>query len=122
MFLQVIYDKSTAGKKLGKYTGISLAWWHTYKWCTKKIMQVFANDIIAPLFHHLFPGKKYAPKIMSHSANTTYLSYIRLAYPHFQQALSNALVNHNLNTKQLGLLHNLQDLCEYFIPTVLCIS
>lgn len=114
----MIYDKSGAGGKLGQYCGVSLAWWHSYKWATKKILQVFACDFFGPLFHHLFPLRKFSPSTSSLSANATLLSYVRLAYPHFQTELANALTINTLNTKQKLLLQNLSDLCNCFIPVV----
>lgn len=114
-----MYDKSGAGILLRKYTGVSMAWWHSYKWATKRVMEVFGKDFIGPMFHHMFSDKEYNVNKMSHTARVTYLSYIRLAYPLFKEALEEALLKRNLTTRQKTVLQNLSDLCEYFIPVVL---
>ena len=114
----MIYDRSSNGRKLGKYCGVSLAWWHSYKWATKKILQVFACDFFGPLFHHLFPTRKFTPGKSSLSSNATILTYVRLAYPMFKTQLENAIATPTLNNRQRTLLQNLTDLCDVFIPVV----
>jgi hypothetical protein len=114
-----MYDRSGAALRLQKYMGVSLAWWHSYKWATKKIMQVFGKDIIAPMFHHLFPDREYAPEKMKLPAHQNYLTFIRLAYPSFRVQLNNSLSRRDLTTRQRHVLQNLSDLCEFFIPAVL---
>ena len=104
--------------ELRRYTGVSLAWWHSFKWCTKMIMQVFANDFIAPMFHFMFPTREYSVKKQRHTPNMVYLSYIRLAYPLFKEELAVALGQSTLAVRKKVLLQNLQSLCEYFIPAV----
>ena len=113
-----MYDRSGAAVHLRKYMGLSLAWWHSYKWATKKILQVFGKDLIAPMFHHLFPDREYAPDKMKLPAMTTYLSYIRLAYPSFRDELGISLSRRDLTARQSHVLQNLSDLCEFFIPAV----
>ena len=113
-----MYDASDAGINLRRYTGVSLAWWHTFKWCTKMIMQVFANDFIAPMFHFMFPTREYSVKKQRHTPNMVYLSYIRLAYPSFKEELAAALAQNTIAVRKKVLLQNLQSLCEYFIPAV----
>ena len=115
----MIYDKSGNGRRLGRYCRVSLAWWHSYKWATKKILQVFACDFFAPLFHHLFPERKFNPGSSSLSANATLLSYVRLAYPHFKAALDNALKVTTLDIQQRTILQNMFDMCNCFIPVVI---
>lgn len=115
---QVVYDKSKAGRSLGKFTGVSFAWWHIYKWATKQIIKVFSSDFIAQWYHHIWPDKKFHIDKVSHSSNTTYLSYIRLAYPMFRADLTAALARPQLDHRQRTLLTNLKDLCEFFIPVV----
>ena len=117
--LQIMYDKNNAGQHLRKHVGASLAWWHSYKWATFRICVVFGSDFIGPLFHHLFPERSYNVKLMSFPAATAMLSYMRLAYPAIRDELTAALALGNVVSKScLVLLQNLQDLLEYFIPTV----
>lgn len=118
-----MYDRSGGGAKLRKYMGVSLAWWHSYKWATAKIINVFARDFIAPFYHYLFPTNEFRNDKMSHSHATTLLSYIRLAYPLFKDQLQAQVIKKDtLNVKQATLLQNLSDLCEYFIPVVIMLS
>lgn len=114
----MMYDTSLGGRKLRTYTSLSLAWWHSYKWATTRIVQVFSNDFIGPMFHFLHPRRVYCPDKMKLPATSTYLSYIRLAYPSFRQQLSRALQNDVLLPPQKTLLKNLQAMCEFFIPVV----
>ena len=117
-----MYDQSHRAIKLRTYTGVSLAWWHSYKWATTKIMQVFGKDIIAPMFHHLFPNKEYAVAKMKLPAMATYLTFIRLAYPSFKQQLDTAAARADLTARQQAVLGNMTDLVEFFIPVVMFCS
>lgn len=116
--VQVMYDRSEGGKRLRTYVGCSLAWWHSYKWATKRILIVYANDFIAPLFHYLWPARQFDPMKCSHTSATTILSYIRLAYPGFKNSLQEQLANPIITVRQRTILQNLQHLCEFFIPVV----
>ena len=114
-----MYDQSNATVQLRKYCGVSLAWWHSYKWATKMIMTVFATDFIAPLFHHLFPYNEFNVEKMSLPSHTCILTYIRLSYPSFRQQLIDAKNRGGLNIRCQTLLENLFNLCEFFIPVVI---
>ena len=116
-----MYDQSHRARKLRTYTGVSLAWWHSYKWATTKVMQVFGKDIIAPMFHHMFPEREYSVAKMKLPAMATYLSLIRLAYPSFQLQLRNARAREDLTARQQVVLGNITDLIEFFIPVVLIV-
>jgi hypothetical protein len=113
-----MYDQSQRAAKLKMYTGVSLAWWHSYKWATTKIMQVFGKDIIGPMFHHLFPNKEFSVAKMKLPALTTYLTFIRLAYPAFKEQLHTATGRADLTVRQQTVLQNMTDLVEFFIPVV----
>lgn len=113
-----MYDRSNCGGKLRKYTSVSLAWWHNYKWATKQIFRVFSSDIMAPLFHHLFPDRKLHVDELSLPSMVTYFNYIRLAYPAFMSNLLNAISVQDLTPRQRTILINIRDLCEFFIPVV----
>jgi hypothetical protein len=114
----MMYDRNGAANNLRLFTSVSLAWWHNYKWATGRIMVVFGNDFIGPMFHHLFPDRHYDTTKMSMSAKATYLQYIRLAYERFKPKLDQALQREDLTTKRRTILQNLSDLCTYFIPVV----
>jgi hypothetical protein len=113
-----MYDRSGGGVRLRTYAGCSLAWWHSYKWATKRILIVYASDFIAPLFHYLFPTRQFDSNKCSHTVATTILSYIRLAYPRFKTPLREQLANPTISVRQRTILQNLQHLCEFFIPVV----
>ena len=113
-----MYDPTGAADNLRTHTGLSLAWWHSYKWATKRIMVVYAGDFIAPYFHYMYPDKQFSPMKQSHPANCTYLSYMRLAYPYFRDQLQAALRRPLLFPRQKTILTNLLNLLEYFIPVV----
>jgi hypothetical protein len=117
----MMYDRSNATKLLRDYCSLSLAWWHSYKWCTKMIMTVFANDFIAPLFHQLFPCNEFNVDKMGLPSQTCILTYIRLAYPSFRTQLIEAKNHGDLSIKNQTLLNNLTSLCEFFIPVVIYI-
>ena len=117
---QIMYDNNSAGQHLRRHVGVSLAWWHSYKWATFRICTVFGSDFIGPLFHNLFPERAYNVKLMSFPSATAILSYMRLAYPSVKDQLMAAIAMGNSVSKPcMVLLQNLQDLLEYFIPTVL---
>ena len=114
----MMYDKKSGGKRFRERCSVSLAWWHSFKWTTKAIMIVFSNDIIAPLFHHLFPSNQYSPEKMKLSSHTTMLTFIRLSYPLFRDELKEAVNRGGLTERSQTLLDNIYSLCEFFIPTV----
>ena len=114
-----MYDKNNAGQHLRRHVGVSLAWWHSYKWATFRICVVFGSDIIGPLFHNLFPQRSYDVKLMSFPAATSLLSYMRLAYPAVRNELNAAIaLGSSVNKSCIVLLNNMRDLMEYFIPVV----
>ena len=114
-----MYDRSGSGRKIRHRMGLSLAWWHNYKWVTKRTLITFGLDFIGPMFHFIFPTKAYNAMKISHTSGSTLLSYIRLSYPSFRQLLRDSLANPVLVERQRVLLQNLQHLCEFFIPLVL---
>ena len=114
----MMYDKRQGGKRFRERCSVSLAWWHSFKWTTKAIMTVFSNDIIAPLFHYLFPTNQFSADKMKLTSQTTFLTYIRLAYPLFKIELTEAVNRVGLTVRQKTLLDNMYSLCEFFIPTV----
>lgn len=115
---QIMYDGSGCGVKFRKFAGVGLAWWHSYKWCTKYIMKVFASDFIVPFIHYMFPTRTIKLDSMDHTNHVAYLTYIRLSYPRWKGELAAALARPMLNPRQRTLLTNMKDLCEYFIPVV----
>lgn len=120
-----MYDVSNTGVPFRKFTSVSLAWWHSYKWASKLLFKVFSADFFAPYYHHLFPTQTFHIDKLSLSAVSTYTTYIRLAYPSFRKSLKDALAVPTLSFRQKTMLLNLKDICECYIPVVrlcLCLS
>jgi hypothetical protein len=84
--------------------------------CDKGLFDVLISFLFDVLIS--FPNTDFNPDRMSHTGITTYLTYIRLAYPGFQTKLRQAMARPGNNSRQQCLLQNLTDLCQYFIPVV----
>ena len=97
--------------------GVSLAWWHNYKWASFRIMNVFGADFIGGFFHALFPDTAFDINKMSFPSVTTLLSYIRLAYSDFVVQLDTAIAAPR-SARSAVMLGNLKALCGFFIPVV----
>jgi len=115
----MMYDASGCMHKFRTHTSVHLAWWHNYKWCSRKVMEIFADDFLAGVFHNLFPAHKFKINYMSHTTVSTYLSFVRLSYPIFREQLNAALANPEVEGQPKIVLTNLLYLCEYFIPVVM---
>ena len=113
-----MYDTSNCGKAFRKLTPVSLAWWHSYKWATKLLFKLFSADFFAPYYHHLFPTQAFHVDKLFLSAASTYITYMRLAYPTFRLSLADALRTRDINFRQMTMLQNLQDIFECYIPVV----
>lgn len=64
--------------------------WHTYQHAHRLIWQEFRQTFLAPAFFSVCPGKVlfFAPKLQESS---TFLSWLRLAYPDFRDELLQAV-------------------------------
>ena len=113
-----MYDRSNAGVFLRKFTCMSFAWWHAYKWTVKMVMKIFAPDFIAMYYHYFHPDSVYSYDKIRLSGHATYLTYMRLAYPNIRVQLQAALATPRLITRQRVLLTNMKDMFEFFIPAV----
>ena len=82
-----MYDRSGCGANLRKYVSVSLALWHNFKWCSYRLCEVFQADFFAPCYHSILPDTEFNLKVMKMPSITTLMSYMRLAYPKFQQQL-----------------------------------
>ena len=113
-----MYDRSGCGVNLRKYVSVSLALWHNFKWCSYRLCEVYQADFIAPCYHSILPDTEFNLKLMKMPSITTLMSYMRLAYPKFQQQLIMARREQNLTPRSRNLLTNLYHLFEFFIPIV----
>ena len=103
-----------------RYLGSCLSFWHAYKTVSTTIWQTWLCELFAPLFHFLHPRDAVfvAPKLR---VITTYFHYLMLAYPSFKTQLHEKIKSGKdlrICDNVLKRLHNIQDLCEFFIPTV----
>ena len=99
---------------------VTLGTWHPYKQANIVIWKQWAERIFAPLFHDLIPGAKF--KIKNRLVViSTFLTYIRLAYPSFKAALKDAIAfctAHDSRRTELSHLVDLRRLITFFIPAV----
>ena len=113
-----MYDQSQSGKRFRLLTFNSLAWWHSYKAAFMKLYNRFANEFIAPLFHHLYPGGWFFPKPKHFSNVVLMFVRIRLAYDTFKPDLAKALAKEGVKPENRCHLQNMLTMCEYLIPSV----
>lgn len=98
--------------------GISLAWWHNYKWASHAICSTFGRDFIGPFFHQLFPDRAFDISKMQLPAISTLLTYLRLAFPALKKQLLKAKEGEELSVSSKTMLDNLWVMFDYFIPVV----
>ena len=118
--LQFMYDPSGVGSAMRKWCVVTLGTWHPYKQANTLIWHHWATRVFAPLFHDLIPQSKFhlSARLVSIS---TFLTYVRLAYPMFKAELAEAITfctNKGNRIKELSHLVDLRRLCEFFIPVV----
>jgi hypothetical protein len=115
---QIMYDLSDGGQRARTRTVITLGYWHSYKQANFLVYKAFAKSFMAGCFPSLFPNIPFFPKPRHLSSIVTLLTYIRLAYPTFRDALATALSG-DVGAAQRKHLENLQALCEFYIPVVI---
>jgi hypothetical protein len=116
-----MYDLSDGGERARTRTVLTLGYWHSYKQANFLVYKAYATSFMAGCFHTLFPNIPLFPKPRHLSSVVTLLSYIRLAYPTFRDALATALSG-DLGYAERKHLENLQVLCEFYIPVVIYIT
>ena len=116
----MMYDDSDGGKKYRKYCGVSLGWWHTYKHVALKIWEVFATTIWAPLFHHLYPGVTFFPKMKKLTQVLAIYQACMVAYRDVHEDLREAVLDEH--SKYLGTakmaLKEFEFVFDYALPVV----
>ena len=115
-----MYDPKGAASELKRYVIPSLGWWHSYKMASYAIYLKYADTFFAGCFHALWPAKAFYPHPKYLSTVIMHLSLVRLAYPGFKTELDNALSSDDTGLSSKMHLLNLQSLCEFFIPVVMC--
>jgi hypothetical protein len=79
---------------------------------------MFKDSLIAPLFHHFYPGHIFFPKPSSLVMVLAFFQWIRLSYPGFKDKLAEVVQRPNVSHLMKVHLQDLMFLCEFAIPTV----
>lgn len=116
-----MYDLTGGGKDLRRWCFVSLGIWHPYKKACEVIWRRWVCRYFGRLFHEIIPGSNVygSPRLRN---IVTFMSYCRLAYPHFSTQLNEAIADAKMDvitgTSILAHLNDLQSLMEFFIPVV----
>jgi hypothetical protein len=116
-FGQVMYDTRGLGDGFRQNSVAIFGTWHVMKMLSTVVWRAFQDDFIGPLFHTMFPNNPFptTPRlIVCHR----FFTLLRLAYPSFSNTVKLLLTKEGLAVKERNHLLNLQDMCEFFIPTV----
>jgi hypothetical protein len=115
----LFYDRSGGGKKFRTVASANLAWWHTYKHGAFEVWKKFKDSLIAPLFHHFYPGHIFFPKPSSLVMVLAFFQWIRLSYTGaLKLKLVETIRRNDVSHLMKVALKDLQFLCEFAIPTV----
>jgi hypothetical protein len=87
------------------------------------VWETFLPRFFGRLFNEIVPNANVfkSPKLKH---QVTFMSYCRLAYPHFKEQLADAMVKARRDVEQperFDYLEDLHDLLEFFIPVVCCL-
>jgi hypothetical protein len=94
-----------------------LGTWHPFKQGHSLLWCLAAKSFLKGLFQCICPGDGFYLKAKLRQQQT-YFTYIRLAYPEFKDALTEAIATRAGNATSQALLLNLQTMCEVLIPLV----
>ena len=114
-----MFDASGCGRTMRDWFNVQLGTWHIYKQANTVVWSHWASRVFAPLFHELIPEANFT-KTAKLTTIATFLTYVRLAYPHFRQQLDDAIAS-TFERKDLvagSHLRDLKKLCQFFIPVV----
>ena len=114
----MMYDNTGGGKLLRKYNSCTMAWWHTYKHALMRLWQVFARDVFAPLFHHLYPGHQFFVKPSSLPSIMVHMIYLVMSYPSVKKNIQVLLNDSSLGPSEAAMVADLQYLLSVAIPVV----
>ena len=116
------FDVSDGGSMLRQNASVWLAPWHNYKHGVELVWKQYANMLFAPLFHALYPKNKFIIQYPSPQEPTLFMLLVAKAYPLFRPQLLAAIARMKAQKvkapKYLGLLEDIQTLCEFCIPVV----
>jgi hypothetical protein len=117
---QLMYDRSDGGRLFRTYVSCNLGWWHTYKFVAFKLWQMFAPNLIAPLWHHLYPNSQFHIKPSSFSSVLYHFLALHWSYPSFKDQLNSLLEipADQTSRRYTNTVKDLIFLFEFAIPTV----
>ena len=113
-----MYDETNGGKNLRKYCSLNLAWWHNYKHGAFALWKVFAEELFAPMWHHLYPDTGFYKTYKNLRGVLAHYQLLQLAYPAIKDQLRLDCVNMQLAEPVRLQLIELQFVLDYAIPTV----
>ena len=112
------YDKTGGGKRFRTYNSVNLAWWHNYKHTVFQLYSVFANDVFAPLWHHLYPGHIFYKKPSSFGCVLTHMLCLHQSYPRVRVLLDAVIGLDTLHDEVMVMAKDLKFLLDVAIPVV----
>jgi hypothetical protein len=115
----MMYDRSDGCRRFRTFNAARLAWWHTYKHASLKLWDVFACDVFAPLWHHLYPGHIFFRHPGSLPCVHLHMMYLHLAYPFVKDQLDALGLDQTLNPASRIMVQDLQFLLGMAIPVVI---
>jgi hypothetical protein len=117
---QLMYDRTDGGRIFRTYISCNLGWWHTYKLVAFKLWKEFAPNLIAPLWHHLYPNSQFHIKPSSFSSVLYHYLALHWSYPSFKDELK-GLLEVPADQTSRRFTNTVKDLIfffEYAVPTV----
>ena len=97
---------------------MNLAWWHNYKHTCFQVYSVFADDIFAPLWHHMYPGHIFYKKPSSFGGVLAQLLCLHQAYPRVRVLLDAVLALDTLRDDIATMAKDLKFLLDIAVPVV----
>jgi hypothetical protein len=97
---------------------MTLAWWHTGKHACMKIWKTFAQSVLAPWWHFLYPSNQFHLKPGSFPMVTSHLLILHHSYPKLKATLKELMDMDDLAPRFMTHAKDCEFLFEYAIPTV----
>lgn len=119
---QMMYDCTQGGKKLRTYNALSLALWHTFKQTCMLIWQTFANELFAPLWHHLYPGHIFFRKPSSLPSVVSHLLFLHMGCSAVLPDLERLCTANNTSSASKIMAQDLLFLFNVAIPVVMSLQ
>jgi hypothetical protein len=78
----------------------------------------WAHTIFAPLYHFLYPQKKFPIRYQSPQEPLMHMMMLGHVYAAVKEELQTALLDPGMSKPNLSILQDLEFLCEFAIPVV----